>query len=117
MKKRPEFSIPNLPNYRAFSNAFTELKNATKVSTELTPSYKRVTPLPEQHFQLVTYVRARFLVLAEHKVGGIFMQTIQSTYTVYQLGSQFEERRCCLCIAIFKADSRSFVNVHFFSVQ
>ena len=38
MKKKPEFSIPNLPNYRAFYNKFTELKNATKVSTELTPT-------------------------------------------------------------------------------
>ena len=38
MKEKPEFSIPNLPNYRAFYDTFTELKNATEVSTELTPT-------------------------------------------------------------------------------
>ena len=35
-----EFSIPNLSNYSAFYNTFTELKIATKVSTKLTPSYE-----------------------------------------------------------------------------
>ena len=40
IKEKLEFSIPNLPNYRAFYDTFTELKNATEVSTELTPSYK-----------------------------------------------------------------------------
>ena len=38
MKKKPEFSIPNLPNYLAFYDTFTELKYAAEVSTELTPT-------------------------------------------------------------------------------
>ena len=45
MKKKPEFSIPNLPNYRAFYDTFTELKNATEVSTELTPTADAAPPL------------------------------------------------------------------------
>ena len=39
MMKKAEFSITNLPNYRALYNKFTELRNATELSTELTPNH------------------------------------------------------------------------------
>ena len=38
-RKKSELGIPNLPNHRSFYGTITDLKNATEVSTELTPTH------------------------------------------------------------------------------
>jgi len=55
MKKKPEFSIPNLPNYREFYDTFTELKNDTEVSTELTPTFNCNALVPFVSFQSLEF--------------------------------------------------------------
>ena len=47
------FSMPNLPNYRAFFSGFTDLKITTEVSTELMP-----TPMDGEGQQIYAVRRA-----------------------------------------------------------